>query len=993
MENAIPGGGKPPLRVLIVDDHPNTATMLARVLSKLGGTDPIPLEVLTASSGKDALEKMQERGVDILITDFMMPGMNGLELIEKVREGQRPPGQLPHGQKPQGQKPHIILITAYDTPGLAISARRLNVQDYLVKPVQPEKIRAIVSRIIDEMHSTIEVPVAPMKRPFKILVADDYPDNLRLLSTRLQGEGYVLIPAWDGEETLQKIRSELPDLVLLDVNMPKKDGFQVLAEIRADPEIAHIPVIMVTAARIGPRDVREGLSLGADDYVIKPYDWRELAARIQSKLRVKQVEDALRRRMKELGILPEIGQELSSRMNIQELSQVVLTRLAQTLGAEEAALDIFQPDGSAVTYLYTAEKQEIQTHVRPRQAVLNQGAAAYVIASRQGLVIENASGDPRWLSSTLFSNGGGKRSGKGVVSVVVAPLLGHREAIGVLTLIHSEAGYFNIDHQTLLQAVASQAAIAIENAQLFNVEHRRVQELTCLNQINHELLRFSYARELLANLPRLVQAGLGFPEVSVWTIAGNSEDGSDSAALMLAGYAARSESFPEGEGRSVDQAEDAGRELAWQALRQGSLLVVSQDDVVPSVMAVPFRANHNLRGVLMVTDPRPAAFQESERALLEMLATQVSTALERISLFESVEQEQRRLLAVLRSAADAILVLDGEGCLTLANPAGERLFGDAEGLVGCRLSAEDGYEEFLAISERVRLTRQADAGEVRWPDGRTFSVLITPVEEGGQVAVFHDVTHFKALAELKNEYIATATHDLKNPLMAVIGYTDLLSKAGPLTEMQQDFARRIQSAAMQMRDLVLNLLEISRLESGSGMKMGEVDLHSRLAEWVHELTYQARAKNHTIVTELCPEKPILYGDRLLLAQMVHNLLGNAIKYTPPGGRIVVSTRVSEGKLLLQVADNGIGIPDDALPKLFTKFFRVRNESTQDIEGTGLGLAIVKSIVDSHGGEISVTSTLGKGTTFTVALPLMRTVDATTQKSEAIGELAADAQRL
>ena len=137
----------------------------------------------------------------------------------------------------------------------------------------------------------------------RILIADDRPDNLHLLATRLANEGYAFITAADGEEALKKLRSAVPDLVLLDINMPKKDGFDVLQEMRADPLIAHIPVIVVTATRIAPQDVRLGLGLGADDYITKPFDWRELAARVRAKLRVKRAEDALRRR-RELGLLP-----------------------------------------------------------------------------------------------------------------------------------------------------------------------------------------------------------------------------------------------------------------------------------------------------------------------------------------------------------------------------------------------------------------------------------------------------------------------------------------------------------------------------------------------------------------------------------------------------------------------------------------------------------------------------------------------------------------
>ena len=154
-------------------------------------------------------------------------------------------------------------MTAYDTPGLSITIRRLDIQDYLVKPVDPERIRDIVSKAIKEiLPYRMEVNNTKRKRPFKILIADDYPDNVRLLSVRLRNEGYDYITAMDGDEALELMRNEQPDLALLDVNMPNKDGFVVSKEMRSDPDIAHIPAIMITAARIGIKDVQEGLRLG-----------------------------------------------------------------------------------------------------------------------------------------------------------------------------------------------------------------------------------------------------------------------------------------------------------------------------------------------------------------------------------------------------------------------------------------------------------------------------------------------------------------------------------------------------------------------------------------------------------------------------------------------------------------------------------------------------------------------------------------------------------
>jgi signal transduction histidine kinase len=357
--------------------------------------------------------------------------------------------------------------------------------------------------------------------------------------------------------------------------------------------------------------------------------------------------------------------------------------------------------------------------------------------------------------------------------------------------------------------------------------------------------------------------------------------------------------------------------------------------------------------------------------LLQALATQVLAALDRVALFESVEKEQRRLLAVLRSAADAILVMDAHNCLTLANPAGECLFPDLDAQVGRPLPQDQGYGELLHLLDQVRAAGEHRQADVAWPDGRTFSALVTPIEEGGQVVVLHDISQFIALAALKNEYIATATHDLKNPLMAVLGYNDLMAKAGPLTEMQQEFSKRIQNSAMLMRELVLNLLEISRLESGAPMQAEMLDLHTLLNECADLTREQAALKNQRLIVSLCPEAPVIRGDRQLLQQLVSNLLGNAVKYTPADRDICLNSATEDGQVIVKFQDHGIGISEEDLPHIFNKFYRVHNDDTVDIEGTGLGLAIVKSIVESHHGQIAVESQRGVGTTFTVRLPLVQ----------------------
>lgn len=438
--------------ILVVDDHPNTANTLARALSQLGSF----VHVTSATSGPEALNKVRNIPVDILITDMIMPEMTGLELIEKMQ------------QHPGGRPSYTYLITAYDVPGLKVTAQRLKVNEVILKPVRPERICQITMQAINEMRTSTKPAGKAAKRKFKILVADDMPDNVTLLARYLEYEGFDQITATDGVDALNKVRDELPDLVLLDINMPNKDGFSVLEEIRADPAVAHIPVIILTAARLDPMDVQSGLNLGADDYVTKPFDRHELMARIRTKLRVKEAEDVIRRRNRELNLLPEIGKELSARLDVEELANVLLKRTVETLGAAQGNMVLLENE--------TEVRENYQVSMLASEAGyelnLSPSLIEHIRDTRQGAVIDDALHSPLWKhgAHSVFR------------SAVAAPLYGRRSLLGLLILTHEQEGYFNTDHLLLLQAIASQAAIAVENARLYSEAARERKRLDAVLQ-------------------------------------------------------------------------------------------------------------------------------------------------------------------------------------------------------------------------------------------------------------------------------------------------------------------------------------------------------------------------------------------------------------------------------------------------------------------------------------------------------------------------------
>jgi signal transduction histidine kinase len=166
-----------------------------------------------------------------------------------------------------------------------------------------------------------------------------------------------------------------------------------------------------------------------------------------------------------------------------------------------------------------------------------------------------------------------------------------------------------------------------------------------------------------------------------------------------------------------------------------------------------------------------------------------------------------------------------------------------------------------------------------------------------------------------------------------------------------------------MQDLVINLLEMARMEMEANMAMEIIDLHQLLQETCNEFLAQAEAKSQSLRFEPANGPLKVKGDKVHLQQVARNLIGNAIKYTPDNGHVTVSTEIQDSSVAVRVADDGIGIPAEALPHLFEKFYRVQSKATKDIDGNGLGLAIVKSIVERHSGQITVESQLGKGSCF------------------------------
>jgi two-component system, OmpR family, phosphate regulon sensor histidine kinase PhoR len=226
----------------------------------------------------------------------------------------------------------------------------------------------------------------------------------------------------------------------------------------------------------------------------------------------------------------------------------------------------------------------------------------------------------------------------------------------------------------------------------------------------------------------------------------------------------------------------------------------------------------------------------------------------------------------------------------------------------------------------------------------------------------------KQVDRLKNEFINTVSHDLRSPLTAVLGYVDLLERVGSVNDQQHEFIHRIQASVENITSLVNDLLELGRIESGFDSQNEVIPLDGLVRYSLETVDGLILEKRLNLRLDIPEDIPPTHGNPIRLRQMCDNLVGNAIKYTPEGGDIGIEMEARSEQLILRISDTGPGIPPADQPHIFEKFYRASNVP-KGVGGSGLGLAIVKSIVDTHQGRIWVESLLGRGTTFTVVLPL------------------------
>lgn len=418
--------------------------------------------------------------------------------------------------------------------------------------------------------------------------------------------------------------------------------------------------------------------------------------------------------------------------------------------------------------------------------------------------------------------------------------------------------------------------------------------------------------------------------------------------------------------------------LPGEVLRTGQPLLlntatpkkIKTSYLVHTLMYVPLQVAGRMIGVLGVDNRRSGhPFTSYHLDLVYALADYAAIALENARLYANTRVERNKFEALLTGIQDSVVVIDQNERVMLMNPAARAIF---------HLEDEDPtgkpYQEMIQHPDLLEILGQDTAfepyrGEITLEDGRVLSAQVTPIPDMGLAVLMQDITYLKELNRIKSDFVSTVSHDLRSPLTAILGYMELIGRVGPLNAAQQEFIQRVEASVQNITSLINDLLELGRIEAGFDARKEIVPFSAIVRYTVESLQNKAADKDQTLKVEVPESLPHVLGNPVRLRQLVANLIENGIAFTPQGGEINVLAGAEDGQIILQVSDNGIGIPPADQPYIFDKFFRASNVPPET-PGVGLGLSIVKSIVESHRGRIWVESTPGQGSTFTVVLPII-----------------------
>ncbi len=740
--------------------------------------------------------------------------------------------------------------------------------------------------------------------------------------------------------------------------------------------------------------------------------------------------EAERARYREAEALRRAALALTSTISLDQVFERILAELQDVVPYDSASVQLLK--GDQLEIIGGRRFPNLSELVGVSFPARGDNPNSLVLDSREPVIIDDVR--PRYPAFSREPH-----AASNIRAWLGVPLLIGDWVIGMLALDKCQPGFYTEAHARAAMAYAAQAAIAIENARLYERERERLAEMERRNRelaalhavaaaVSSSLDTNVVLREALAQALETIDMESG----GVYLL----DETGRTLALRIC------HNLPQDVAVGADQLK-VGEGLSGCVIQASELIVVEDLLASPQLMrsavteagyqtavAVPLRAQDRILGTFFGISRQARRFSPQDLKLLVAIGDEMGMAVQNARLHQAlqnyaaelearveartaeVNREREQLLAVLENAGEAIVITDADGFMEYANPAWEELTGynaaqamrhkmciledetfpDFSLPIG-PLEAKESYggeqethtyptpadaDEFTSvrsITQRQRIWRRELVGQR--PDGATYVVdlTVTPVfddamELANLVIIYRDVTQYKELDRIKSEFLSTAAHELRSPLTSLLGFSELLLLRKDLSDEERiRFLKYINDHAMHLKQLVDDLLDISRIESGVSfvVKLEPLELYPLFEQEVR--SWQESHPDHTYQLYDGHDWPQVHADKDRIRQVMRNLLSNATKYSPAGGTITVSATPVGGYIEIRIADEGIGMTEEELTHIFEKFWRA-NASSTAVEGTGLGLVIVKHIVEQHGGQVWVESIRGRGTVVHFTLPLL-----------------------
>jgi PAS domain S-box-containing protein len=782
-----------------------------------------------------------------------------------------------------------------------------------------------------------------------ILVVDDQPHNLVALHAILEPLGHRLVCVESGEAALRELTHADFACILLDVQMPELDGFATAELIKQRERTRDVPIVFLTAISKGEQHVFRGESSGVVDYLFKPFGAEVVRAKVAVFAELWEKTRQLERQGELLR-----GRELQAlRLVSEERYRQLADAMPQIVWTSDT--------GGGVTYFnhrwfeYTGMTREengpttwqLIVHPDDRPQVLERRRETLVTGEvfETEYRLRSATGDYRWHLGRAVPI----RDDDGAIAFWVGTATDihdrkrdeeERRFVAEATDILASS----LDYETTLARVAEAAVPVIADWCAVDVveDDGSIRRLALAHE-DPQKVRF--ARELQERYPPRADAAQG------------------PAAVIRAG---EPELVPE---IAVEQ-------LAAGAHDEIHLGLVSQLGL-RSYMCVPLVARGRILGAMtLVAAESDRSFEAVDLALAKEVARRAATAIDNARLYREAEQ-RAQAARVLATIGDGVVLVDGDQRVRLWNAAAQTVTGlDEREVVG--RPAADVIPSWPEIESRVRVAR---AGERQIPEslpvelpGRELWLSISAVGfEDGTIYAFRDLTADRALEELRQDLVATVSHELRTPLAAIYGAALTLRREDlHLTlDLREKLLTVIADESEQLSSIVDELLLASQLDSGKLQVNIEHCDPRTLAESVVRAARARLPQRLAIEFDAEETLPEVEADAEQLRQVLTNLVDNAIKYSPQGGRVEVRLEAYEAQLRFAISDQGLGIPSSEQRRIFEKFYRVDPQMARGIGGTGLGLYISRELVRRVNGRIWVESRVGEGSTFFVEIPLAR----------------------